>query len=194
MRIIMEKIKSFTITLLFIICLVLLLTKGCDNTKIVEVVKTDTIKTHTVDTFIKVITNNKYITKFKEPKKDTIIIDNTSHIVNTYEDSLSDQNIKINVTTQVEGKLVTESIKYELKYPIIKIHDMVEIKTTEYITKEPKFSMFIGGMIGGNSKELGTIAPIVGFSTNKTNVFYGFNLMNSTHNIGVSTRIFKSKK
>ena len=193
----MEKIKNFTILILFILCIILFLTRGCSQPKSCELEHGhDTIiNIHTIDTFMP---EPKTVTRIVDhfiPIGDTIIVNNTPTFVNIYKDSLVDDNLSISWIDTVKGTFIGKGVSYRLFIPktIIK-KDFVQIKETTYLTKSPKFTIFAGGVIGGNKHELSSIQPIIGFTANKNAVFYGYNLMNQSHNIGFTTTIFKSKK
>lgn len=195
LTIVMEKIKNFTILILFLTCIILFLTRGCNHKCSDPIVMHDTVTWTTVDTFIP---EPKTITKIVKqfiPIGDTIIINNTPTFVNIYKDSLVDDNLAITWLDTVEGKFIGKGVSYRLFVPktILK-KDFVQIKETTFLTKSPKFSIFAGGIVGGNKHELSSIQPIVGFTANQNAVFYGYNLINQSHNIGFTRTIFKSKK
>lgn len=197
----MGKIKNIAIITLFILCVILFFTRGCgtvkeNNGEIIH--DTIIIHKHSIDTVWTTKVVNKYISVFKQPIIDTIIIDNSQHIISTYNDSLVDTNLVIRYKDRIEGKFISKSIGYTLKHPIITIHDSIIVKITttikDSLVKLPKFTIFAGGIVGGNKNQLATIEPIIGFTSNKNAIFYGYNFMNQTHNIGFYHTIFKSKK
>jgi hypothetical protein len=192
----MDKFKNATIVVLFVAVIILLLTHGCGN-KVNKPVETihDTITWTTIDTIVTPpVTITKIIKQFV-PVHDTVVINGVKHDVNIYSDSLVNDDLSISWKDTVEGNFIGKGVSYRLFVPktIIK-KKYVEVNSIQYITKIPKFTMFAGGMIGGNKSELSSIMPLGGFSFNKSSVFYGYNVINQTHNIGFHTILFKSKK
>ncbi len=195
----MDKLKNLTIAALFLIIGILLLLQQCtpkikDNA--VEV-KYDTIRTIQIDTLYppaKIVT--KYINigiPIKSIKSSESTLCNT---LNTYRDSLVDSNITITNHLIALGELKSNEITYQLHVPL-RITKTITKEITNTITETKyglsHYSTFGGLQIGGNQNSLSNIQPFIGIRYKKEYFTYGYNIVNSTHNIGFAINLFNIK-
>lgn len=192
----MEKLKNYLIIGLFIGIIILLLTRGCGHSCPKETTKITNNKSVVirVDTF----TQTQIVTKYKDRFIPTYITKaDTSKIcdkINTYKDSLIDSNITIKQTLNVQGEIKNSFMSYELHVPL-RITKTVTITDSVLITKYgmPHYSTYGGLTIGGNQNTLSSIQPFIGVRYKTTYINYGYNLVNSTHNIGFAINLFNIK-
>lgn len=194
----MEKLKNYTIIALFIGIIILLLTRGCghscptSSTKIITkksvVTRVDTVWQDKTKIITKTISigHPVYIEKADSSK----ICDR----INTYKDSLIDSNITIRQTLKAQGELKSNIMSYELHVPL-RITKTITITDSVLITKYGMnhYSAYGGLTIGGNQNTLSSIQPFIGIRYKTTYVNYGYNLVNSTHNVGVAINLFNIK-
>ncbi len=196
----MDKLKNLTIVALFLIIGILLLLQQCtpkpkDNA---AQVKSDTIRTIRIDTVYpeaKIITKTVYLERPISSKK----VDFNSglcDIINTYQDSLVDSNITITNHLIAQGELKSNEITYQLHVPL-RITKTINTIVTDsiFITKHgmPHYSVFTGLQLGGNQNSLSSIQPFIGLRYKKEYFTYGYNIVNSTHNIGFAINLFNIK-
>ncbi len=195
----MDKLKNLTIVALFLIIGILLLLQQCtpkpkDNA---AQVKSDTIRTIRIDTIYpeaKIITKTVYLERpiSSKPAPTSKICD----VLNTYHDSLVDTNITIINHLVAQGELKSNEIIYKLHVPL-RITKTINTVITDsiFITKYnlPHFSAFGGLQLGGNSNSLSSIQPFIGLRYKKEYFTYGYNIVNSTHNIGFAINLFNIK-
>jgi hypothetical protein len=197
----MEKIKNYVIIGLFAVVGVLLLLQQCNGPKSNEIpVKPDTVESVSWDTIDRPyeVVELKVIEK---PMWDTIrdilpgeINQDSLFFVRTYNDSLSDSNITIFTKAKTFGMLDKLDIKYRLKVPqtIIKT-ESTTITNTVTETKPSRFSIFIGGEIGGSQTSF-NMSPLVGIRYKRTAYQYRYGIIDKTHNAGIKYDLWHSKK
>lgn len=193
----MEKLKNYTIIALFIGIIILLLTRGCG---------------HSCPTGNgKIITKKSVVTRIDTVWEKGPVVTKTIHVgypvyiekadtsklcdkINTYKDSLVDSNITIRQTLKAQGWLKSNLMSYELHVPL-RITKTITVTDSVLITKYGMnhYSAYGGLTIGGNANTLSSIQPFIGVRYKTTYVNYGYNLVNSTHNVGVAINLFNIK-
>lgn len=202
-----DKIKNYTILILFIIIGILLLLKQCNsnNTQKSTIIsnKIDTVTTIHIDTIIKY--EDKIVTKYIHDIKpiSSINIKDTfglslCNTLNTYEDSLIDSNISIYNKQIIRGELKQEWIKYDLKVPkFVTINKTITKTITDsikiLIPSTYRFSMYTGLGLGGNNTQFSSIEPYIGIRIKKIYISYGYNLINQTNNLRIGYNILNIK-
>lgn len=171
--------------------LLFLVFRGCNksiNTTKTETIRIrDTLTKTRVDSFydtVKIVKRATPDTVYKEkkPKQDY-------HTVHSkYEDSL----LKARVSTDLKGKLINQSLNYEVLSPREKIvkTDSVFIKdsvhTKKTVTKNP-WRVGIGMEVEG-SKTYFDFAPAISVEKDGVQLKYEYNILNKTHEIGVQKK------
>lgn len=195
----MDKLKNTLIIALFLIIGILLLLRQC-TPKVKDnaiQVKSDTITKVRVDTIYpleKIVTKYIYLNTpiSSKPASTSKICD----VLNTYQDSLVDSNITITNHLITQGELKSNEILYQLHVPL-RITKTITNTVTNTITKTefklPTYSAFGGLQLGGNQSSLSNIQPFIGIRYNKEYFTYGYNIVNSTHNIGIAINLFNIK-
>ncbi len=195
----MDKLKNLTIIVLFLIIGILLLLQQC-TPKIKDnavQVKSNTIRTIRIDTVYppaKIVTKIIYLPSpiSTKPALTSKICD----ILNTYKDSLVDSNITITNHLIAQGELKSNEITYQLHVPL-RITKTITKEITNTITETKyglsHYSAFGGLQIGGNQNSLSNIQPFIGVRYKKEYFTYGYNIVNSTHNIGFAINLFNIK-
>lgn len=194
----LKDIRNILIIGLFIVVAILLFKTGCNKPSPDLSPKIDSVTTH--DT---VWAKDTLIT-FKpvyKPKWDTIYqIDTLEYagdpsdlfFTREYNDSLVDTNQTVFYHIKTFGMLDSMAISYKLKIPI-EINNTTTITIEKPITKSPKFSVYTGAEIGGNTSSF-NLSPFINLNIKNNNVYYRYGVLDKTHNIGVGIKIFKSKK
>lgn len=198
----MEAIKNYFILALIIVIGVLFMTKGCGTSKLSENVlkpKIDTIKVEKWDTIYSTKTITKYL-KIYSPVKEVPIRDTNGlylcNSLNTYIDSLVDSNIRIINTQVVRGELSKAETKYTLYIPRIINHHILNtiVQTFRDTIYRPYCYSFYGGIrIGANSSTFSQISPYIAVKKNNIYLDYSYNIINSSHNIGLGFNLFNIK-
>ncbi len=191
----MDKIKNYTIIILFIIIGILLLLRGCGdnipkNTVIVKdslVIRVDTVFPLPV-TITKVI-NKPYIV-YKEHSNDTTDLSFAKFIVTT-KDSLIDSNIAITSINRIQGKPLDLALSYRLKVPKT-ITKTIEITKTNLKYRQPCYSVFGGMRLGGSTTSL-AISPFLALRKDKTYFDISYDVIGKSYNLGVGINLFNIK-
>ncbi len=197
-----EKIKNYFILALIVVIGVLFMTKGCGTSPLPESVlkpKIDTIINHT-DTIVKwkdrIVT--KYLTIYapikKVPTRDTngLYLCNS---LNTYRDSLIDSNISIYNEQVVRGELSKAQTTYKLHLPVVFITHTISIIDSIPVLKYRQYCYsFYGGIrMGANASTFSQISPYIAVRKDGIYLDYSYNILNSSHNIGLGFNLFNIK-
>lgn len=196
----MERTKNYLILLLFLTIIVLLLLKDCGNkpTKPITLIKSDTITVIKSDT----IWQKKEVVKYLSTTPTTFTItkikrdSSACNILNTYEDSLKDSIVVIKSKQIARGELISSRLSYKLLIPERITKTVLNTINNTYIDTIYRpycYSIYVGLTIGGNTSTLSTIQPFIGVRYKTTYMNYGYNLVNSTHNVGVAINLFNIK-
>jgi len=132
-------------------------------------------------------------TKFIKGATDSFLItidkidSNTCKYIRTYRDTFNDSNLTIYSNDSVVGLLKSKQISYKLKVPLT-------INITKEITIDnTSTSSILGGVeVSTNMKILG-LSPFIGFTYMNKMINYKYDILNKTHNIGISITIRKYK-
>jgi len=194
----LKDIKNILLIALFIVVAILLFKTGCNKPGPDLSPKIDSVTTHdtvwTKDTLI----------AFKpvyKPKWDTIYqIDTLEYagdpddlfFTRIYKDTLDDTNQTVYTHIKTFGMLDSLSVSYKLKIPI-KITNNTTITNTNIVTKSPRFSIYAGAEIGGNTTSF-NLSPFINLNIKNNNVYYRYGVLDKTHNIGLGIKLYKSKK
>lgn len=191
----METIKNYIIFILTVIIMLFLLFSKRKNNKDIKIEEKiiikethDTIRPKPIIIYLPEVNNIK-------PKKEIKIINIDSTLCNTqryYQDSISDTNQTIYYDIVTTGKLDNLKIGYKLKVPLI-INNYKEVIISKNIIKPPKFSLYGGISTIGNINGL-DIAPYVNINIGNKNIMYGYHILNKQHQIGISIKLFSSRK
>jgi len=194
----LKDIKNIAITVLFIIIAILLFQVGCNKPGPDLSPKIDSVTTH--DTVWAKDTLIAFKPVYK-PKWDTIYqIDTLEYagdpddlfFTRIYKDTLDDTNQTVYTHIKTFGMLDSLSVSYKLKIPI-KITNNTTITNTNIVTKSPRFSIYAGAEIGGNTTSF-NLSPFINLNIKNNNVYYRYGVLDKTHNIGVGIKLYKSKK
>lgn len=192
----MENIKDkllFFCAILIVGLLCLINFKGCNNPKIHT--SSDTIKVteHTTDTVKIPVEKIIYRTKYKPFET---FVDSKKDTTRLYSDTtvFKEQGASISVIRRdsVGGVLLGSSTKIQAVIP--KIIDSV--KTTITITKHdsiilpPKFAIWGGLDLGGNTTSISNISPAIGLQFKNKQYFYKYNIIDKSHNVGIYFKLF----
>jgi hypothetical protein len=194
-----KEIKNILILALFIVIVILLFQVGCNKPEpeIVAPAPDSVIVSDTVWA-----TDTTYLLPtVKKPEWDTVYkIDTLEYagdpedlfFTREYNDSLSDTNQTVFYHARTFGMLDSLAISYKLKIPI-KITNTTTITNTNIVTKIPKFSIYTGLEVGGNTSTF-SLSPIITLNIKNNSLSYRYGVLDKTHNIGVGIKLFKSKK
>lgn len=190
-----NKFKSWLILGQMIVIIILLLLQQCSSPKII---KNDIYTTDTITT-VKIVPRPYEVIKFKDhwyPKVDTIerittkIDSSLCNYRRIYNDSLVDSNLTIYSRIQAIGLVESNGISYVLKTPL----KIVETKIVNNLAiQAPKASLYIGMNLSGNQEKFNA-SPFITLNVKKVGVNVGYGLIDKTYQLGVSYRLFKSRK
>lgn len=193
----MERIKNYTIAVMFGIIVILMFWNSCNPTIIKE--KGESIVTH--DTTIDSIPAPYKVVEFKTkyfPAWDTVRPDSSKwnadlcKFERTYTDSLPDSNVTIFTDIKTIGILKSSQVKYRLKVPL-RIETTIRTDSTYIKTVPNKWSILAIGGVGGNqSKFNATVGGAIRYK--KGYYGYEYNLVDKTHNAKIGFVLFNSKK
>lgn len=190
----MEKIKTYLIlTLSFVLLVGIISIKSCkDNIETLEKITIreihDTIYPKPIIVYIPVKSVSEPIKEVIVEKPDT----NLCKVERTYSDSLVDVNQTIYYDLTTVGKLKDVRIGYKLKIPLV-INNTKEITIEKPVTKSPNFSVSGGLSVIGNRTQF-DIAPIAVIGFGNKSLVYSYHILQNQHQIGVSIRLFKSRR
>jgi len=187
------KIKTDYILLLVIVVLSFVLFRKCESSTIVEekvITKIDTLHTYSVDTVMFKDTIYKIkIVKVTEPVIQVNETDSTDSTY-TYNLNVNDSLLEGTITTVTKGRLLSQDFKYKPLFPkYIYRTDTFRINKETEITKN-KYEIYIGSIIGGGKTNF-ILAPGISVrTTNKLILSGNYDIINSTVNLGVYTKLY----
>lgn len=192
----MERIKNYTIIVLFCVIGVLLLLRQCKPSINRDDALNQRKDTSWVDTII--IDHNLIVFKPEYyPQWDTFIKTDTlkwsneiCNFTRFYNDSVSDSNITIYNNLEVIGLIKESNTSYRLKVPKL-IKETREIYDTKVLPN--KFDMFVISEIGGNKTQF-NLGIGAGIKYKKAYYGYKYGIIDKSHNISIGYNIFSSKK
>lgn len=185
------KLKDYIIFTITMIVVVFFMRKctGANSTT-TEIVKV--VTTHS-DTIIKEVVKEYHTTDLKPQ---IIYIDTNSFKevkdtskgikINKYNDTIRDSNVTIYFEELVNGRLLSKSTHYTLNIP-----EITKTVTIEYRPKSLN-ELFLTANLGGNKNKFSNLSAGLFFKhKNGWLTGYNYNVINSTHNITIGTRLFK---
>ncbi len=192
----MERLKNWLIISLFGVIGLLLMLRQCgpSNPEKVSYIKgKDSVVYRFIPRPYKVVE----FEKVPYPKWDTAYIDTNKslpnidpNIVRVYNDSTIDDSISIYHNIKVLGMIQEQKFSYRLKTPLATIK---ETYRTDTLIKSPKFSIYTGMGVEGNSSSL-NLSPFIGVNYKRAYVGYEYGILNKTHGIKVGIKLFSSKR
>jgi hypothetical protein len=150
-----------------------------------EIIKRDTVY-HTHTSSFEVITPQPQVVYVDTGNNNTVVIDTTKGIkLNSYTDSLVNDDISIYYTDLVNGTLIDKQLKYTLRVP--------EIITTKKIYPK-QHSFYLTGEVGGNKETFNNISLGLLYTSPTSYSFnYRYNIIQNSHNIGGGLKLFRNK-
>lgn len=170
---------------------------GCGNPKTKTSIDTVTSKSIYSDTLR--ITKDTIIYKDRPyavyPKPiNTNSISICDDSIRVYKNSFNDKYVSISTSDSISGKSLSKSLKYTLKIPKDCVVVTNDITIHDSIVKSPKFSIYGGIEIGSSKTTFNNASPYISVNVKNKQFTYKYNLLESTHNIGVGMLLYKTKK
>lgn len=132
----------------------------------------------------------KMYPKWDTVEKNTTVYDGSlCEFKRTYKDTVSNDTVDIFVKTKTVGLIESQQVSYALKLPKIE----KTVYRTDTLIKPNKWDLYIGGEFGG-SKTSFNVSPFVGIRVKDVSYQYRYGILDKTHNVGITYKIFKSKK
>ena len=192
----MDKIKNYTLIALTIICMILLLTKGCgekcpQQTVIGSydtLIRWDTIKLKdTIEIAVK-----KPVSKPTESEPTIGLDTSISKTTNTYSDSAETNDVTIYYKAKTVGILQGIDLSAKIKNRKI-IKETVNYYYHDTTYKQPKFSLY-GGMAIKGSRASFDVSPFITANFKNNSLTISYDVLKGEYGIGVGYKIWNSKK